>query len=157
MTDKRARKLEVQSLHGSHGRISGRQKRGSQCALPGEISSFAIKLAPSKGGGDETGEVSRDHSRPPRAPKDRTDRQGAETSCSMRDGEPEKMEISEAGVRGSGRKPQRAQISGSNSPGTEDLTEPRKPDLIEMMLERGTCSEPCRRWNATRVPPEWMA
>lgn len=36
MTDKRAQRLKVQILHGSHGRISGGHKRGSLCALPGE-------------------------------------------------------------------------------------------------------------------------
>jgi RNA-directed DNA polymerase len=56
----------------------------------------------------------------------------------MRAGEPEKkIEISEAGLRCQGRKPEAARTSGSNSPGSEDLTEPGKPDLIEMMLERG--------------------
>jgi len=33
---------------------------------PGKISGFAIKLAPLRGGDDEAGEVSRDHSRSPR-------------------------------------------------------------------------------------------
>lgn len=56
----------------------------------------------------------------------------------MRAGEPEKkIETSEAGLRCEGQKPEVAQASGSNSPGGGDLTEPRKPDLIEMMLERG--------------------
>lgn len=56
----------------------------------------------------------------------------------MRAGEPEKkIEISEASVNANGRKPEAVQASGSNSPGDEDLTEPRKPDLIETMLERG--------------------
>lgn len=63
MTDQRAIKLKVQSLHGSHGRRSGGHKRGSQCALPGEISGCAIKLALPKGDDDKAGEVSRDHSR----------------------------------------------------------------------------------------------
>jgi RNA-directed DNA polymerase len=56
----------------------------------------------------------------------------------MRAGEPEKkVETPEASLRREGRKPEAAQTSGSNSPGDEDITEPRKPDLIEMMLERG--------------------
>jgi RNA-directed DNA polymerase len=56
----------------------------------------------------------------------------------MRAGEPEKkIEISKARVNANGRKPEAVQASGSNSPGGEDLTEPRKPDLIERMLERG--------------------
>ena len=62
MTDKRAKRLEVQFLHGSHERRCGRHKRGGQCALPGEVSGFAIKLARPKGRDDEAGEVSRGHS-----------------------------------------------------------------------------------------------
>jgi RNA-directed DNA polymerase len=56
----------------------------------------------------------------------------------MREAEPEKkIEISEVDLWSSGRKPREPQASGSNSPGGEGITEPRKPDLIEMMLERG--------------------
>jgi len=56
----------------------------------------------------------------------------------MREVEPEKkIEISEADLWSSGRKPREPQASGSNSPGGEGRAEPRKPDLIEMMLERG--------------------
>lgn len=60
------------------------------------------------------------------------------TSVSMREAEPEKkIEISEADLRGRGRKPSEAQVSGSNSPTNEGAAGPAKPDLIEMMLERG--------------------
>ena len=55
----------------------------------------------------------------------------------MRPEESEKRIASKAGLSAHGRKPEAAQASGSTSPGGEDLTEPRKPDLIEMMLERG--------------------
>jgi RNA-directed DNA polymerase len=56
----------------------------------------------------------------------------------MRDGEPEKkIEISEAEQRCQGRKPEAAQVSGSNFPGRKEQTEPQQPDLIERMLERG--------------------
>ena len=56
----------------------------------------------------------------------------------MREAVPEKtIEISEVDLRGGSRKLRRAQVSGANSPGTEEPTEPRKPDLIETMLERG--------------------
>jgi RNA-directed DNA polymerase len=47
------------------------------------------------------------------------------------------METSEADLRGGGRKPRRAQVSGVNSPGNEEQAGPGKPDLIEKMLERG--------------------
>ena len=57
-------RFKVQFLHGSCGSICGGHKRGSQCALPGEISGGAIKLARSKGCDDAVGEVSRSHSRP---------------------------------------------------------------------------------------------
>ena len=56
----------------------------------------------------------------------------------MRDGEPEKkIEISEADQRGQGRKPEAAQVGGSNFPGRKEPTGPKQPDLIERMLERG--------------------
>jgi len=56
----------------------------------------------------------------------------------MRSGVPEKkLEIAEADLRGSGRKPRTTQASGTKSPGNEAHPEPRKPDLIETMLERG--------------------
>jgi len=56
----------------------------------------------------------------------------------MRDAEPEKkIEISEADQRGQGRKPEAAQVSGSNFPGGKERTGPKQPDLIERMLERG--------------------
>ena len=61
MTDERAKRLKVQFLHGSHGRICGRHKRGGQCALPGEVSDRAIKLARSQGRDDAIREVSRGH------------------------------------------------------------------------------------------------
>lgn len=56
----------------------------------------------------------------------------------MKEREPEKtIEISEAGVRGGGRKLSKAHVSGSNLSETEAQTAPRQPDLIEKMLERG--------------------
>jgi RNA-directed DNA polymerase len=56
----------------------------------------------------------------------------------MREAEPEKkIEISEADPRGQGRKPEVAQVSGSNFPGRKEPTGPKQPDLIERMLERG--------------------
>ena len=56
----------------------------------------------------------------------------------MRDGEPEKkIEISKADQRGQGRKPEAAQVSGSNFPGRKEQAGPKQPDLIERMLERG--------------------
>jgi len=61
--DKEAVIFEVQSLYGTHERRSDGYKCGGGCALPGEISGAAIKLAPPKGGDDDAGEVSRDHSR----------------------------------------------------------------------------------------------
>lgn len=61
--DKEAVIFKVQSLYGTHERRSDGYKCGGGCALPGEISGVAIKLAPPKGGDDDAGEVSRDHSR----------------------------------------------------------------------------------------------
>ena len=61
--DKKAKIFKVQNLYGTHGRISDGHKCGGGCALPGEISGVAIKLALPKGGDDDAGEVSRDHSR----------------------------------------------------------------------------------------------
>jgi RNA-directed DNA polymerase len=56
----------------------------------------------------------------------------------MREAEPEKrIEKSEADLRGHGRKPEAARVGGSNSPGGEEESGPREPDLIERMLERG--------------------
>jgi RNA-directed DNA polymerase len=48
-----------------------------------------------------------------------------------------KIEISEADLRGSGRKLRKERVSGANLSGTSEQTDPRKPDLIEKMLERG--------------------
>ena len=48
-----------------------------------------------------------------------------------------KSETSEADLRGSGRKPLVAQASGTRTPGSGGSTGPRKPDLIETMLDRG--------------------
>jgi RNA-directed DNA polymerase len=48
-----------------------------------------------------------------------------------------KIETSEADLRGSGRKPLVAQASGTRTPGSGGSTGPRKPDLIETMLDRG--------------------
>lgn len=47
------------------------------------------------------------------------------------------IEISEVDLHGSSRKLRVMRASGANSPGTEEQTDPRKPDLIETMLERG--------------------
>jgi RNA-directed DNA polymerase len=56
----------------------------------------------------------------------------------MKEREPEqKIETSEADLRGSGRKPRMARVSGSNLLGNEAQPAPRQPELIEMMLERG--------------------
>lgn len=63
---------------------------------------------------------------------------GTEALISMRAEEPEKkIEISEVDLHGRSRKLWRGQASGANSPGNEEPTDPRKPDLIETMLERG--------------------
>ncbi len=51
---------------------------------------------------------------------------------------PEKtIEISEVDLHGSSRKLRRVTVSGANSPGSEEQADPRKPGLIERMLERG--------------------
>ncbi len=71
--DKRATRLEVQFLHGSCGSRCGGHKRGSHCALPGEISGGAIKLAEPKGWDDAVREVSRSHSSRGDSMKGRTD------------------------------------------------------------------------------------
>jgi hypothetical protein len=63
VTEEESKISKVQILHGSHGRKSGGHKRGSQCALPGEISDCAIKLALPRGDDDKVREVSRDHSK----------------------------------------------------------------------------------------------
>jgi len=56
----------------------------------------------------------------------------------MRKAEPEKkIETSEADQRGSGRKPEKAPVSGSNFPGNKDRAGPEPEDLIERMFERG--------------------
>ena len=46
----------------TRGRRCGGHKRDGHCALPGEVSDGAIKLAHSKGCDDAAGEVSRGHS-----------------------------------------------------------------------------------------------
>ncbi len=46
----------------TRGRRCGGHKRDGHCALPGEVSDGAIKLARSKGCDDAAGEVSRGHS-----------------------------------------------------------------------------------------------
>ena len=61
-TDEGARILKVRFLHGSRRRRPGGHKREGQCALPGEASGCAIKLAHSKGCDDAIREVSRGHS-----------------------------------------------------------------------------------------------
>jgi len=69
----------------------------------------------------------------------------------MRDGEPEKKtEISEADPRGQGRKPEAAQVSGSNFPGYKEPTGPKQPDLIERMLERGNLLKALQAVEANR-------
>lgn len=60
--DEVAQIAKVQFLHGNRGRISCGHKREGQCALPGEVSGRAIKLAHSKGCDDAIREVSRSHS-----------------------------------------------------------------------------------------------
>jgi RNA-directed DNA polymerase len=63
---------------------------------------------------------------------------GTGTSSLMKEREPEKkLEVSEVDLRGSGRKPRKAQVSGSNLSGIEAQPAPRQPELIERMLERG--------------------
>jgi hypothetical protein len=42
--------FKARGLHGNRSCRCRGHKRGGQCALPGEISGFAIKLAPRKGG-----------------------------------------------------------------------------------------------------------
>lgn len=69
----------------------------------------------------------------------------------MRDGEPEKkIERSEADQRGQGRKPEAAQVSGSNFPGDKEQTGPQQPDLIERMLERGNLLKALQAVEANR-------
>ena len=68
----------------------------------------------------------------------------------MRAAAPEKtIETSEVDLHGSSRKLRARRASGANSPGAEEATDPRKPDLIETMLERGNLFLLCRRWSAT--------
>jgi RNA-directed DNA polymerase len=56
----------------------------------------------------------------------------------MKEGAPEKkIETSEVDLRGSGRKLRKARASGANLLRTPEQTDPRKPSLIEKMLERG--------------------
>jgi hypothetical protein len=56
----------------------------------------------------------------------------------MKERAPEKkIETSEVDLRGSGRKLWKARASGANLLGTSEQTDPRKPSLIEKMLERG--------------------
>lgn len=56
----------------------------------------------------------------------------------MGEAAPEKtIEISEVDLQGGSRKLRPGRASGANSSGNQANTEPRKPDLIEMMLERG--------------------
>ena len=69
----------------------------------------------------------------------------------MRDAEPEKkIEISEADQRGQGRKPEAAQVSGSNFPGGKEQAGPKQPDLIERMLERGNMLKALQAVEANR-------
>jgi retron-type reverse transcriptase len=56
----------------------------------------------------------------------------------MRAAAPEKtIETSEDDLHGSSRKLRARRGSGANSPGAGEATDPRKPDLIETMLEGG--------------------
>lgn len=137
MRDEKAKRFKVQNLHGTHGRISDRHKWGRGCALPGEISGGAIKLARSQGWDDGAREVSPGHSRSLRDRRAKhKDRDG--TLFSMKDREPEKkIETSEADLRIQGRKPTVAQASGSNFPGNGEQADSTRPSLIERMLERG--------------------
>jgi RNA-directed DNA polymerase len=69
----------------------------------------------------------------------------------MREAEPEKkIEISEADQRGQGRKPEAAQASGSNFPGRKAQPDPKQPDLIERMLERGNMLKALQAVEANR-------
>src|SRR5690348_12279269 len=69
----------------------------------------------------------------------------------MRDAEPEKkIEISAADQGGQGRKPEAAQVSGSNFPGSKEQTGPKQPDLIERMLERGNLLKALQAVEANR-------
>ena len=61
-----------------------------------------------------------------------------------------KIEISEVDLHGGSRKLRRGRISGANFPGTEGQTDPRKPDLIETMLERGNLLEALHRVESNR-------
>jgi len=69
----------------------------------------------------------------------------------MREAEPEKkIETSEADPRGQGRKPEAAQVSGSNFPGCKEQAGPKQPDLIERMLERGNLLKALQAVEANR-------
>jgi len=69
----------------------------------------------------------------------------------MGDGAPEKkIEISEVDLHGGSRKLRRGRISGTNFPGTKEQPDPRKPDLIETMLERGNLLEALHRVESNR-------
>jgi hypothetical protein len=61
--DEGAIRPKVRYLHGSCGSKCDGHKRGGQCAIPGEISDGAIKLACPRGRDEAAGEVSRSHSR----------------------------------------------------------------------------------------------
>jgi len=63
---------------------------------------------------------------------------GTGTASLMKEREPEKKsEMSEVDLRVGGRKPPEAQFNGSNLSGNEAQPDPRQPDLVEKMLERG--------------------
>jgi RNA-directed DNA polymerase len=69
----------------------------------------------------------------------------------MKEAGPEKkIEISEADQRGQGRKPEAAQVSGSNFPGGKEQAGPKEPDLIERMLERGNLLKALQAVEANR-------
>lgn len=55
MRDEKAQIFKVRNLYGIHRRISDGHKCGRKCAIPGEISGVAIKLAPLKSGDDGAG------------------------------------------------------------------------------------------------------
>ncbi len=68
MPDEEAYIFKVRNLYGRHGRICGRHKRESGCALPGEVSMFVSRYGEYMTTVTETlpeehGEVSRRHSR----------------------------------------------------------------------------------------------
>ena len=104
---------------------------------PGEISGCANKLALPKGDDEAVGEVSRDHSKRVLRRRVEQKRQERKPQDSTGEAVPEKkIEISEVDLHGSSRKLRREQVSGANSPGTEESTD---PSVARMggLLQRG--------------------